>query len=80
MYSSHQLAGYFYMIGMDQLIIKWFTYLQGARVVTVVFFFWLPLPLARFGGGVEHGEDREHGGVGEVGAWGVGVFFSDSMF
>ena len=62
MYSSHQLVGYFYMIGMDQLIIKWFTYLQGARVVTVVFFFWLPLPLARFEGGVEHGEDREHVG------------------
>ena len=78
MYSSHQLAGYFYMIGMDQLIIKWFTYLQGARVVTVVFFFWLPLPLARFEGGVEHGEDREHGGVGEVGIW--GVFLSESMF
>ena len=47
---------------MDQMIIEWFTYLQGARLVTVVFFFGLPLPLARFGGGVEHGEDREHVG------------------
>ena len=35
-------------------------------------------PLARFGGGVEHGEAREHGRVEEE-DWGDEAFFSHSL-
>ena len=51
-------------------------YLYGTRVVTVVVFFGRPLAL--FGGGVEHGDDREHGRV-VAEDWGVRAFCSHSL-
>ena len=47
-------------------------------MVTVVVFFGRPLAL--FGGGVEHGEAREHGRVAEEEDWGVEDFCSQSLF